>query len=80
MKMRRIAGINLPAGKTVSLEPGGMHIMLIGLIAPLKQGQSFPLTLSFKNGGTKEVTIAVAKVGAMGPAGNMGGMPMPMQH
>jgi periplasmic copper chaperone A len=80
MRMRPIAGIDLPAGKAVTLKPGGMHIMLTGLIAPLKDGQKFPLTLTFKNGGAKEVTVTVAKVGAMGPAGGMGGMSMPMQH
>jgi periplasmic copper chaperone A len=80
MKMRPTAGINLPAGKAVTLQPGGMHIMLVGLTAPLKEGQSFPLMLSFKKAGLKEVTVAIAKVGAMGPAGSMGGMAMPMQH
>ena len=83
MRMRQIAGIDLPAGKPVTLKPGGLHIMLIGLGAPLKEGQSFPLTLTFKNAGSKEVTVAVAKVGAMGPAagtGGMGGMSMPMHH
>lgn len=80
MKMRPIAGINLPAGKAVTLSPGGMHIMLTGLTAPLKEGQNFPLTLSFKKAGSKEVSVAVASIGAMGPAGSMGGMSMPMQH
>ena len=83
MKMRPVAGVDLPAGKTVALKPGGLHIMLTGLTAPLKAGQSFPLTLSFQHAGTREVTVAVAKVGAMGPAaakGSMGGMSMPMQH
>jgi periplasmic copper chaperone A len=79
MKMRPLAGIDLPAGQKVTLQPGAMHIMLLGLAHPLLPGQSFPLTLHFEKGGTREVTVAVAKVGAMGPekaAG--GGMPMPM--
>jgi periplasmic copper chaperone A len=83
MRMRQIAGIDLPAGKAMTLKPGGLHIMLTGLSAPLKEGQSFPLTLMFKNAGSKEVTVTVVKVGAMGPAaatGGMGGMSMPMQH
>lgn len=68
MKMRQTSGIDLPAGKPVTLKPGGLHIMLVGLNSPLKEGQNFPLTLTFKNAGSKEVTVAVAKVGAMGPA------------
>jgi hypothetical protein len=61
------------------LKPGGMHVMLTGLSQPLKQGQSFPLTLTFAKGGTREITVAVEKVGAMGPAGATSGA-MPMQH
>jgi len=79
MKMRQIAAIDLPAGQPVTLKPGGMHIMLTGLAQPLKQGQSFPLTLTFAKGGTREVTVAVEKVGAMGPAGATSGA-MPMRH
>jgi periplasmic copper chaperone A len=81
MKMRPVAGIDLPAGKAVTLKPGGLHIMLTGLTAPIKDGQNFPLTLTFKNAGSKEVTVKVAKVGAMGPAAGAGGMGgMRMQH
>jgi periplasmic copper chaperone A len=82
MRMRQVDGIDLPAGKPVTLKPGGLHLMLVGLNAPLKAGQNFPLTLTFKNAGSKEVTVAVEKVGAMGPGntGGMGGMSMPMQH
>jgi periplasmic copper chaperone A len=80
MRMRQIPGVDLPAGKTVTLKPSGVHIMLLGLTEPLKEGETFPLTLSFKSGGTKDVTVAVGKVGAMAPAGSMGGMSMPMQH
>jgi periplasmic copper chaperone A len=80
MRMRPITGIDLPAGKTVTLKPGGMHIMLTGLTGPLKEGQSFPLTLSFKSGGTKEISVTVNKIAATKPAGSMGGMPMPMHH
>jgi copper(I)-binding protein len=45
MRMRPLAAIDIPAGQTVTLSPGGMHIMLLGLTQPLHQGQSFPLTL-----------------------------------
>ena len=67
MKMRPVAGIDIPAGKPVSLAPGGFHIMLIGLAKPLKAGQTFPLTLTFEKAGSRTVNVAVEKIGAMGP-------------
>jgi copper(I)-binding protein len=78
MKMRPISSIDIPAGQSVSLAPGGMHIMLMGLNQPLKAGQSFPLNLTFAKAGTRTVNVAVEKVGASGPmpAGTMS-MPMP---
>ena len=77
MRMRPLSGVELPAGQPVTLKPGGTHIMLMGLKQPLKQGESFPLTLSFEKTGSKEVTVAVEGPGAMGPqAQGMGHMPM----
>jgi copper(I)-binding protein len=73
MKMRQVDAVDLPAGKPVTLKPGGYHIMLSGLAKPLKEGQSFPLTLSFAKAGPREVTVPVEKVGAMGPSGRTGG-------
>lgn len=80
MKMRQVDGVDLPAGKAVSLKPGGYHIMLTSLAKPLKEGESFPLTLDFAKAGTKQVEVSVEKVGAMGPSGGDGGMTMPMHH
>ncbi|HTW50978.1 MAG TPA: copper chaperone PCu(A)C [Stellaceae bacterium] len=86
MKMRQVAGIDLPAGKAVTLKPGGYHIMLTGLAKPLQEGQTFPLTLDFAKAGARQITVSVEKIGAMGPAGNadsgstMPGMTMPMHH
>lgn len=82
MKMRQVDGIDLPAGQTVALKPGGYHIMLMSLAHPLTEGQTFPMTLTFANGGTLTVTVSVQKVGAMGPgdSGSMPGMNMPMEH
>ena len=68
MKMRPIAGVDIPAGQKVILAPGGLHIMLIGLKKPLMAGQSFPLTLTFAKAGTRTVEVAVEKIGAAGPA------------
>ena len=67
MKMRPLASLDIPAGQPVTLKPGGDHIMLIGLNGPLREGQSFPLTLTFENAGAREVTVAVEKPGASGP-------------
>jgi len=66
MKMRPLPGVDIKAGGQAELKPGGMHIMLIGLAAPLKEGQTFPLTLTFEKAGTVEVTFTVEKAGAMG--------------
>lgn len=56
MKMQPLAdGLPLPAGEAVSLEPGGKHIMLIGLTSELVEGESIALTLNFAN--AEPVTI-----------------------
>jgi copper(I)-binding protein len=68
MKMRPISGVDIPAGQPVSLKPGGEHIMLMGLNQPLREGQSFPLTLDFEKAGPHTVTVTVEKAGAKGPA------------
>jgi len=68
MKMRPLAGLDIPAGQSVTLKPGGEHIMLMGLNGPLREGQSFPLTLTFEKAGAREVTVPVGKAGAAGPA------------
>ncbi|HEY3919201.1 MAG TPA: copper chaperone PCu(A)C [Stellaceae bacterium] len=86
MEMRPVPSLTIDPGKSVVLEPGGYHLMLIGLKAPLKEGQTVPLTLTFAHAGTQQVTASVAKVGAMHPGemsmpggGSMPGMPG-MQH
>ncbi len=48
MKMRAIAGLDLPAGQTVELKPGGYHVMLLDLKVALRKDSSIPLTLVFK--------------------------------
>ena len=50
MTMRPAGAIDLPAGKTVELKPGGLHLMLMDLKQPLAAGSSVPLTLLLKNG------------------------------
>jgi copper(I)-binding protein len=50
MRMREVNAIELPAGKRVNLRESGYHLMLIGLKAPLKEGETVPVTLSIKVG------------------------------
>ncbi|WAJ29596.1 copper chaperone PCu(A)C [Antarcticirhabdus aurantiaca] len=60
MRMTPIkAGIELPPGETVSVRPGGLHLMLVGLKAPLAQGTRVPMTLDFASGARVEVELAV---------------------
>ena len=68
MKMRAVAGgLDLPAGKTVELKPGGYHVMLMDLKAPLKAGESVELSLVVEDKDGKKETIAVkAPVRALG--------------
>ena len=65
MRMRRVDGIDVPAHGAAVLQPGGYHLMLIGLIEPLKAGTTVRLTLDFAKAGKMEVTAPVEKVGAM---------------
>ena len=65
MRMRRIAHIHLPPNETVSLQPGGLHIMLFDLTAPLNVGDQVPMTLTFEDGSTKEISAEVRSVKGM---------------
>jgi periplasmic copper chaperone A len=67
MKMRQLAhGIGLPAGQTVTLEPGGLHVMFLDLKAPLKEGESVSARLIFEKAGSIDVTFKVEAMGARG--------------
>jgi len=72
MRMRKLDSLPLPAGETVKVAPGGLHIMLIGLTGPLKPGDTFPMRLTFEKAGTIEVSVAVERLDATG--GGMGHM------
>ena len=66
MRMREVEAIELPAGKRVNLRESGYHLMMIGLKAPLKEGETVPLTLSIKVGKQGVVKVeATAKVGSL---------------
>lgn len=69
MKMRQMtAGIDIPAGGEVKLEPGGLHIMVLGLTAPLKESDRYPVTFVFKSAGEIAGEIQVEKQPAGKPA------------
>lgn len=72
MKMRALPALALPAGQAVELKPGGHHIMLMDLKAPLAKGAQLPLTLVFQDAKGQErrlelqVPVAAAAPGAQG--------------
>ena len=59
MTMRPLERIEIPVGESVSLEPGGLHIMLIGLVESLEPGSSYSLTLEFERAGTVDLEVPV---------------------
>jgi copper(I)-binding protein len=59
MRMHAVSGIDLPAGKTVDLASGGMHIMLMELKRQLKEGEVVPLTLVIERKGKKNETVTL---------------------
>lgn len=75
MKMRPVEKpLTIDPGKTVKLAPGGYHLMMMDLKAPLKQGDKVPVTLEFEKSGKVSVALDVEGVGAQGPGGGGGSM------
>jgi copper(I)-binding protein len=75
MKMRPIEALPLPAGKAVELKPGGHHLMLMNLKAPLQAGTQVPVTLRLRDakGNTRTLDVSVpvsARAPANAPAGH----------
>lgn len=67
MQMTEIeGGVPVAPGESVAFEPGGNHVMMMGLAAPLKEGDTLPLTLVFEHAGKVEVAVPILGVGAMG--------------
>lgn len=68
MRMRPVQDIPVPANGEVSLQPGGLHLMLIGLTQPMNIGQAIPVTLRFERAGEVTIELAIQAAGARQPA------------
>lgn len=62
MRMRQVEAIDLPADEAIALAPGGLHLMMLDLAAPLVEGEKFPLILTFEKAGKVEVEVQVEPV------------------
>ena len=68
MTMRPVEnGLTIEPGRTVKFAPGGLHLMFVGLLAPLKQGDQIPLSLKFERAGEIMVLFEVQAMGAPPP-------------
>ena len=68
MRMREVEkGLEIPPGGSVTLAPGGLHLMMMGLKGPLKQGAKVPVTLVFEKAGKIDVELTVEAIGASHP-------------
>ncbi len=77
MKMRMLAGgLEIKPGETVTLKPGGYHIMFVGMKEPLKKGEHVKVTLQFAKAGKVDVDFTVEGIAAMQGGGAMPGMHM----
>ncbi len=82
MRMRPMpGGLALPAGQTVMLRPGGVHLMLDGLKTPLVQGGTVKLHLTFAKSAPVDLAVPVLPIGSAGPGESAASMPgMEMGH
>ena len=61
--------ITISPGESVSLEPGGLHAMLMRLQMKMVEGETFPLTLNFADGGSLTVDVPILGIASRGPEG-----------
>lgn len=77
MRMRPVeGGLEIKPGQTITFKPGGFHMMLTGLKAPLQEGKMLEATMEGDGGATAQVEFPIGPVGAPGPGGAAGGMKM----
>jgi len=80
MKMRPVeGGLEIKPGETVTLQPGGYHVMFVGLTHPLDPGRTVDVKLKFDTAGTVDVQYPIAAIGAPAPGGAAAGGAMNMQ-
>ena len=80
MRMRAVPELALPAGKSVQLQPGGYHVMLMELKQPLAKDSQMPLTLRFRDAKGIESQLELrVPVRAVAPSAGAGSMPAPAQ-
>jgi copper(I)-binding protein len=60
-RMREVSVLHVAPGETLTFEPGGLHVMLMGLKGPLKEGQEFELELLFEVSGPRKLRVEVRK-------------------
>lgn len=73
MKMRKLSdGLPIGAGETVTLAPGGLHLMFMGLTQRFIEGETVPVTLTFEKAGTVELELPVLGAAADAPADHTG--------
>ena len=65
MRMRKVDGLEIPAGSEVELKPGGLHLMLLGLDEPLTEGEEIEITLRFEQSGDRIVALPVRSGGGL---------------
>lgn len=76
VRMRRRETLPIPPGETMAFSPGGAHIMLSGLKAPLREGDRFHLTLEFEGAGEVTIEVPVRSITAgVDPEGEADGHP-----
>lgn len=67
MKMEAAGVIDLPPHAEVTMAPGGLHVMLMGLTAPLKEGGAIAMTLTFEKAGQITISVPVKSAAALSP-------------
>ena len=69
-RMREVKGYDVPAGGAFELKPGGAHLMLVNVRAPLKEGDKVPLTLRFERAGEVKTELNVGRLTGAGHSGH----------
>jgi periplasmic copper chaperone A len=81
MMMRPVeGGLEIKPGESLTLRPGGFHMMLVNLKHPLEAGDTLTATLKFDSAGTIDVQYPIAAIGAAAPGAAPGGGTMMMDH